>query len=59
MKQARKHLAISSILVLLFTVFTFLRVGGDFLFSDQGTAILPDGYSETVEQVTRIILLPS
>lgn len=57
MGQNRKHLKISSIIVLILTGLTFLRVAGKFLFSDSGIAMLPDGSSVILKLIVRFILV--
>ena len=57
MEQHQKHLKISSILLLLFTAARFLRVTTQYLFTDSGTAMLPDWSSEGLILATRIILV--
>ena len=57
MEQNRKHLKIASTIVLLFTAMSFLRVAIEFLFTEQGTAILPDGSSAILKLIVRIVLV--
>ena len=56
MEQNRKHLKISSVIVLVLAAVTFLRVAGEFLFGDWGTTTLPDGLSESLVLAARIVL---
>lgn len=57
MKEHRKHLKISSAIILILAVISFVRLAIDFLFIDEKPAILPDGSGEGVILITRIILV--
>ena len=57
MEQKRKHLKVASVIVLAFTGLTFLRTAVEYLFTDQGIAILPDGSSAMLQLIVRLIMV--
>jgi hypothetical protein len=57
MEQKRKHLKVASVIVLAFTGLTFLRTAAEYLFADQGIAILPDGSSVILQLIVRLIMV--
>ena len=57
MDQKRKHLKAVSVILLAFTGLTFLRTAAEYLFADQGIAILPDGSSVILQLIVRLIMV--
>lgn len=57
MEQKRKHLKAVSVILLAFTGLTFLRTAAEYLFADQGIAILPDGSSAILQLIVRLIMV--
>jgi hypothetical protein len=57
MEQKRKHLKAVSVILLAFTGLTFLRTAAEYLFADQGIAILPDGSSVILQLIVRLIMV--
>ena len=57
MEQKRKNLKVVSAIVLVFTGLTFLRTAVEYLFADQGIAILPDGSSAILQLIVRLIMV--
>ena len=57
MEQKRKHLKVASVIVLAFTGLTFLCTAVEYLFTDQGIAVLPDGSSVILQLIVRMIMV--
>ena len=57
MEQARRHLKISSIVVLLFAGFTLLNLIFELWFGDLNNAEIPAGSPDNILLITKILLL--
>ena len=57
MEQARKHLKISSIIVLVFAGLTLLNLVSELLFGELNRAEIPDGSPDNILLITKILLL--
>lgn len=57
MEQTRKHLKISSLIVLLFAALSLLNIVSELLFGDLNNATIPEGSPDNILLITKIILL--
>ena len=56
MEQTRKHLKLSSIIVLVLAGFSMLEVVTELLFGELGKVAIPEGSPENILLITRIFL---
>lgn len=57
MEQSRKHLRISSWIILLFAALTVIQALGYLAWGDLNNAEIPDGAPENILEITKIFLL--
>ena len=57
MEQAKKHLKVSSLIVLLFAALTLLQIVTELFFGDLKSAVIPDGAPENILMITQIVIM--
>lgn len=58
MEQSRKHLKITSVVVLIFATLTLLNLAANiWLGGDFNNSVIPDGAPENILQITKVFLL--
>ena len=56
MEQSRKHLRISSWIILLFAALTFIQLLGELAWGEINHAVIPDGAPENVVDIAKIFI---
>ena len=57
MEKAKKHLKISSLVVLVFVAMSLMEIAAEIFLGDLGSAQIPAGAPDNILQITRTILL--
>ena len=57
MEQSRKHLKITSIIVLVLAAFSFMNIVAELIYGAINNATIPEGSPDNILQITKIFLL--
>ena len=57
MEQSRKHLKITSIIVLILATFSFMNIVAELIYGAINNATIPEGSPDNILQITKIFLL--